>query len=117
MPRAAKLGKHEGQWHSKAGNPSGVYFGSIKVVPFRDAQRRFRAYLDNLGKQKSKPTGITVAELMDRFLAWAEHSRGPGTFGGRRPPLGRFVHFRKGAELLADVVATSVDADDLRDFL
>ena len=50
MPRVAKLGKHEGQWYTKAGNPSGVYFGPVKEVSFRDAQKQFRAYLNTLGK-------------------------------------------------------------------
>jgi integrase len=118
MPRAAKLGKHKGQWCTKAGNPNGVYFGRVDEVSYRDAQKLFRSHLSSLTtKTLVKPVGITVAELMDKFLAWAETSRGERTFGERRQHLGRFVHFRKGSDLIADVPATSVDADDLKDFL
>jgi hypothetical protein len=65
MPRAAKLGKHEGQWCTKAGNPSGEYFGAVKDV----------SYLNGLTKSTSK-RGITVAQLMDTFLAWVEQPEG-----------------------------------------
>lgn len=117
MPREAKLGKKDGQWFTKAGNPNGVYLGSVKEVSFRDAQKLFRSHLNGLGKSRAKPSGLTVAELMDKFLEWLEQSRGDRTFGERKQHLGRFVHFRKRDDLIADLAATSIDADDLKAFL
>lgn len=118
MPRVAKLGKHKGQWCTKAGNPNGVYFGRVDEVPFKDAQKLFRSYLDSLHKPKPAATaGITMAELMDMFLAWLEDSRSDRTFGERKQHLSRFVHFQKGKALVADTAATAIDADDLKGFL
>jgi hypothetical protein len=117
MPRVAKLGKHKGQWCTKAGNPNGVYFGRVDEVSFKDAQKLFRSHLNSLTKATVKTVGVTVAELMDKFLAWLEDSRSNRTFGERKQHLGRFVHYRRGADLLADVTATSVTAVDLKGFL
>lgn len=66
MPREARLGKHDGQWFTKAGNPNGVYLGSVKEVPYKKAKELFHNYLVKLGNERrQRLVGITVAELMD----------------------------------------------------
>lgn len=61
MPREAKLGKHEGQWFTKAGNPSGVYFGSVKTVSYKQAMQLFRNYLAKLSdERKQRKSGLST---------------------------------------------------------
>jgi integrase len=118
MPRQAQLGKHEGQWFTKAGNPSGAYFGSVKTVPYRRARELFQNYLVKLtSERKQRAAGISTAELMDKFLAWLEASRNYRTFQERRLHLQRFIQFHQGPNLIADIPATVVTAEDLKNFL
>lgn len=118
MPREAKLGKHEGQWFTKAGNSSGTYFGSVAEVPYKRAKQLFNEYLAKLSNERTeRRAGIPVAELMDEFLAWLEDSRSDRTFDERRRHLQRFIHFHQASNLIADVPATAITAEDLKGFL
>ncbi len=86
MPRAAKLGRLKGYWYTRAGNPSGVYFGKVGEVPHSEARKRFRKYLASLeeGKQQRQLPRLSVAEVCDAHLKWIRTERSEALFKQRR---------------------------------
>ena len=54
MPRAAKLCRHEGHWYTKAGSPSGTYFGRCDELSYDQAKTLFRQYLGSLKSQRER---------------------------------------------------------------
>ena len=89
MSRAPKLSKVNGYWCTKAGDPSGVYFGKVGEVPFKEANREFRKYLATLAAERKRITlpQLSVAEICENHLAWAESHRSPSLFRQRRSIL------------------------------
>jgi integrase len=85
MPRAPKLGKVNGYWCTKAGDQSGVYFGKVGEVPFKEANRAFRKYLATLSadRKQIKLPQLSVAEICDAHLAWVKSDRSPSLFRQR----------------------------------
>ena len=71
MPRAPKLGKVNGYWCTKAGDQSGVYFGKVGEVPFKEANRAFGKYLATLSHQarQSRLPTLSVAQICETHLA------------------------------------------------
>jgi integrase len=118
MPRQAQLGKKNGYWYTRAGTSSGKYFGKVGVVPYSDAKEEFAAYLKTVSGSKVRPgTKITIAELVDRFLDWAEANRSDRTYGERKCHLDRYVNFRsKAGAIIGDLPGTRADAADLLAF-
>src|SRR5688500_1115997 len=97
MPRPPKLGKKNGYWYTRAGSPGGIYFGRIGEVSFAKAREEFAAHLKSLGKARPPAQGgVTVAELVERYLDWVQAKRGDRTYDERRRHLDRFVNFRRG---------------------
>jgi hypothetical protein len=89
MPRAPKLSKVNGYWRTKAGDESGVYFGKVGEVPFKEANREFRKYLATLAVDRKRITlpQLSVAEICENHLAWVESHRSPSLFRQRRSIL------------------------------
>ena len=77
MPRAAKLGRHKGYWYTKTGSRAGVYFGRVGEVPYSEANKQFRKYLNSLS-QKRRSASLpeqSVAEICDLHLRWVRDER------------------------------------------
>jgi len=92
MPRPAKLGRLNGYWYTRAGTQSGVFFGKIGEVPYKEATKKFRKYLASLNdnrKQIALPK-LSVAEVCDAHLLWVEEHRSATTFRQRRCILEMF---------------------------
>lgn len=122
MPRQAKLGKKNGFWFTKAGNPNGVYFGSVAEVSYNDARTRFAEYLKSLAPARragavAEVAPMTTAELIDLFLDWVQAHRSYRTYDERRHHLQRFVDFARAGRLLGHVPATEMQSADLVAFL
>jgi len=94
MSRAAKLGRHNGYWYTRAGNRAGVYFGRIGEVPYNEALKRFRKHLSTLDddrKQTELPL-LSVAEICDSHLLWAKNKRSPALFRQRQSILNHWCN-------------------------
>ena len=85
MSRTPKLSKVNGYWRTKAGDESGVYFGKVGEVPFKEANRAFRRYLATLSadRKQIKLPQLSVAEICDAHLAWVKSDRSPSLFRQR----------------------------------
>src|SRR4051812_43572799 len=112
MPRTPKLTKKNGYWCTKAGNPSGVYFGKVSEVPYSEAKAKFADYLASLGKPGGEAVRsvFTALELCDRFVDWLKEHRGDRTWDERNRHLSRFCNFQVGSQLIADLPADKVKA-------
>ena len=96
MPRAAKLGRLKGYWYTRAGNPSGVYFGKVGEVSHADARKRFRKYLASLdeGKLQQVLPALSVAEVCDAHLKWVRVERSEALFKQRRSFLNHWCRHK-----------------------
>jgi len=82
MPRQAKLGKKNGYWFTRAGNPNGVYFGRTGVMSYEDVKRAYGAHLKSLKVTRHRQeAGLIVADLIEKFLDWIEVERSERTYG------------------------------------
>jgi integrase len=120
MPRQAKLGKKNGHWFTKAGNPSGVYFGRVGEVTYQDAKRKFADYLKGLAPVRSAAPAaavLTTAELVDLFLDWVQAHRSDRTYDERKRHLQRFIDFKRGERVVGVIPAVEMQATDLTAFL
>jgi len=121
MPRQARLGKKNGHWYTKAGNPNGVYFGKVGEVTFQDAKQRFADHLKQLAptaaQQASTIAPLLTAELVDLFLDWVEAHRSPRTYDERKRHLQRFIDHRRTDRVVGEVPALKVEGVDLSSFL
>jgi integrase len=99
MPRAAKLCRHEGHWYTKAGSPSGVYFGRCDEVSHDDAKKLFRQYLNSL-TTKREPHSVlrhSIIRVCAAQLRRVRRNRSQALFGQRRSLLKKFCHHVVGA--------------------
>lgn len=96
MPRAAKLGRLKGYWYTRAGCPSGVYFGKVGEVSHADARKRFRKYLASLdeGKLQQVLPALSVAEVCDAHLKWVRVERSEALFKQRRSFLNHWCRHK-----------------------
>jgi integrase len=118
MPRSPKLGRKNGYWYTKAGDPNGVYFGKIGEVPYSTARKLFGEYLRSLQATRHGTNAVpSVAELCDQFLEWVKKNRSERTYDERQRHLNRFCQFRVGPQQVGELNATDVQADDLHQFL
>ena len=121
MPRQAKLGKKNGHWFTKAGNPNGVYFGRVGEVTYLQAKEKFADYLKSLAPARAAAAAavavLTTAELVDLFLDWVEAHRSDRTYDERKRHLQRFIDFRRGDRLVGEIPAAETQAADLAAFL
>lgn len=94
MPRAAKLGRHKGYWYTKAGSRAGVYFGRIGEVPFSEANKKFRKYLNSLSVQRHSAAlpELSVAEICDLHLRWVHDERSPALLRQRASILNHWCN-------------------------
>jgi integrase len=116
VPRQGKLRRKNGHWYSEAGSTSGVYFGRIDEVSHTEAKKRFAAHLASLSHRRPVGGSISTAAMFDTFLDSAKEHRSDRTYGERKLHLERFANFRRGADLIGDLAATSIHADDLKAF-
>ncbi len=95
MPRAAQLGRLKGYWYTRAGNPSGVFFGKVGEVSHADARKRFRKYLSLLedGRHQRQLPQLSVAEVCDAHLKWVQIERSEATFKQRRALLNHWCRY------------------------
>src|SRR5687768_7268600 len=117
MPRQAKLRVKNGHYYTAAG--SGRYFGRKGEVSYADARDAFAAYLNSLTtERKAARSGeVSTAELVETFLDAVEAKRSGRVYGERKLHLDRFVNYRRGASIIGDVPAATVEAADLEGFL
>ena len=96
MPRLAKLskvkiGKHT-YWSTGAGGRR-VYFGSVKEVTRKDAEK---AFLEHRQTQAEQPSGslatISVAQLIDEYLDWAAANLSKNNCDSKCSCLGQFAN-------------------------
>jgi integrase len=119
MPRQAKLGKKNGHWYTKAGNPNGVYFGKVGEVAYQEAKEKFADYLKAIAPARVAQTVATIstAELVDLFLDWVQTNRSDRTYDERKRHLQRFIDFGRNGRLVADIPAMEMQSADLSAFL
>ena len=123
MPRQPKLRKKKTgtatYWFTRAGGDT--YLGNVATVSFKEARSLFNDHIKSLSENQedSKRKGLTVSDLVERFLAWIEKNRSKDTYESRRTHCNRFLNFRVGSQKtrIGDLPANKVKSADLEAWL
>ncbi|MCG8586870.1 MAG: hypothetical protein MI757_19370, partial [Pirellulales bacterium] len=101
MARHATLGKKKvgkyTYWHTKAGGED-VYFGNVKTVARKDADKAFVEHRRSLHDEQPRPVQptpkMTCWELCERYLVWSKANLSPTNYSTKKSTLGQWCNHR-----------------------
>ncbi|HTM55674.1 MAG TPA: tyrosine-type recombinase/integrase [Pirellulales bacterium] len=129
MARAAKLRKKtvgvETYWYTESGGRP-VYFGNVKEVKRKDAERAFLDHRQKSLASSAKPSNlqeISALQLADEYLDWASGALSEANTAMKKSVLTRWAAHRISGSLpgvgrtIGELAATQVGPHHLNDFI